>query len=101
MNVLFLLESPEYLRFFDSAIEGLAARGHAVAIAVTSDRTGKPVGLGGLQQYADRVRVLGMVPQHTGFWGPTTRRCSMTSSSSAGASRGCAARTTTRSSRSS
>jgi hypothetical protein len=74
MKVLFLLESPEYLRFFDSAIEEMAARGHAVAVAVTSDRTGKPVGLGGLQQYADRVRVLGMVPQHDGFWGGTTHR---------------------------
>jgi hypothetical protein len=74
MKVLFLMESPEYLRFFDSAIEEMAARGHAVAIAVTSERTGKPVGLGGLQQYADRVRVLGMVPQHDGFWGPTTHR---------------------------
>ena len=74
MKVLFLMESPEYLRFFDSAIEEMAARGHAVAIAVTSERTGKPVGLGGLQQYADRVRVLGMVPQHDGFWSATTHR---------------------------
>jgi hypothetical protein len=74
MKVLFLMESPEYLRFFDSAIEEMAARGHDVAIAVTSERTGKPVGLGGLQQYADRVRVLGMVPQHEGFWGATTQR---------------------------
>ena len=74
MKILFLMESPEYLRFFDSAIEEMAARGHAVAIAVTSERTGKPVGLGGLQQYADRVRVLGMVPQHEGFWGGTTHR---------------------------
>lgn len=74
MKVLFLMESPEYLRFFDSAIEEMAARGHAVTIAVTSDRTGKPVGLGGLRQYADRVHVLGMVPQHDGFWGETTHR---------------------------
>ena len=74
MKVLFLMESPEYLRFFDSAIEEMAARGHAVALAVTSERTGKPVGLGGLQQYTDQVRVLGMVPQHKGFWGPTGHR---------------------------
>ncbi len=74
MKVLFLMESPEYLRFFDSAIEELATRGHAVTIAVTSDRTGKPVGLGGLQKYADKVHVLGMVPQHDGFWGSTTHR---------------------------
>jgi hypothetical protein len=74
LKVLFLMESPEYLRFFDSAIEEMAARGHAVTIAVTSDRTGKPVGLGGLQRFADRVHVLGMVPQHDGFWGATTHR---------------------------
>ena len=47
MKVLFLMDSPEYLRFFDSVIEALAASGHVVAIAVNSQRTKKPVGLEG------------------------------------------------------
>ncbi len=69
MRVLFIMDSPEYLRFYDTAIEEFAARGHAVSIAVNSSSAKKPVGLGGLQRYADRVRVLGVVPQHDGMWG--------------------------------
>jgi hypothetical protein len=69
MKILFLMDSPEYLRFYDSAIEELASRGHAVAIAVNSGRAKKPVGLDGLQACADRVSVLGVVPQHEGLWG--------------------------------
>ena len=34
MKILFLMDSPEYLRFFDSAIEEPAARGHHVSLAV-------------------------------------------------------------------
>ena len=68
MKVLFLLASPEYLGFYDTAGEELAARGHAVAIGVNSQRAKKPVGVEGLQAYADRVTVLGVVPMRTGFW---------------------------------
>jgi len=68
LKVLFLMDSPEYLRFYDSAIEEMAARGHTVAIAVNHQRARKPVGLGGLQAYADRVTVLGVVPERRGFW---------------------------------
>ena len=69
MTILFLMDSPEYLRFYDSAIEELAARGHAVAIAVNNRRDKKPVGVEGLQTYADRITVLGVVPDVTGMWG--------------------------------
>src|SRR5687767_10380407 len=62
------MDSPEYLRFYDSAIEELAARGHAVAIAVNNQRVKKPVGVEGLQAYADRVVVLGVVPECRGVW---------------------------------
>jgi hypothetical protein len=68
MKVLFLMDSPEYLRFYDSAIEELAARGHDVAIAINSQRAKKPVGLEGLRAYADRVTVLGVVPERDGVW---------------------------------
>jgi len=69
MKILFVMDSPEYLRFYDSAIEELASRGHQVAIAVNNNSVKKPVGLGGLQAYADRVSVLGVVPEHEGRWG--------------------------------
>jgi hypothetical protein len=68
VKILFVMDSPEYLRFFDSVIEELAARGHAVSIAVNSQRTKKPVGLEGLRAYADRVTVLGVVPECRGVW---------------------------------
>jgi hypothetical protein len=68
MKLLFLMDSPEYLRFFDSAIEEFAVRGHAVSIAVNSQRSKKPVGLEGLRAYADRVTVLGVVPEYSGVW---------------------------------
>jgi len=69
MKILFVMDTPEYLRFYDSAIEELAARGHSVAIAVNHFNAKKPVGLKGLTAYADRVRVLGVVPSHDGMWG--------------------------------
>jgi len=69
MKILFVWDSPEYLRFYDSVIEEFAARGHDVAIAVINASLKKPVGLEGMQAYADRVRVLGVVPQHEGTWG--------------------------------
>jgi hypothetical protein len=71
MKILFVWDSPEYLRFYDSAIEEFARRGHHVAIAVVNASVKKPIGLEGLHAYADRVRVLGLgvVPQHEGLWG--------------------------------
>jgi hypothetical protein len=69
MKILFVMDSPEYLRFYDSVVVELATRGHFVWLAVMSERERKPVGLGGLQQYADHVEVLGVVPEHLGLWG--------------------------------
>jgi len=74
MKVLFLMDSPEYLRFYDSAIEELARRGHEVAISVNNQRDKKPVGIEGLRSYADRVRVLGVVPESVGLWSQVAYR---------------------------
>jgi hypothetical protein len=74
MKILFIMDSPEYLRFYDSVIEECAARGHDVSLAVSHGREKKPVGVEGLQAYADRVRVLGVVPQHDGVWGEAAFR---------------------------
>lgn len=73
MRILFLMDSPEYLRFYDSAVEELARRGHSVAIAVNHQRAKKPVGLAGLRAYADRVSTLGVVPQRDGLWRDVAR----------------------------
>ncbi len=73
MKILFVMESPEYLRFYDTAIEEIAARGHSVAIAVMGANAKKPVGLEGLRAYAGRVGVLGVVPTHEGMWGAVAR----------------------------
>jgi hypothetical protein len=69
VKILFVMNSPEYLRFYDSAIEELASRGHDVALAVRKEGDKKPVGLEGLQAYADRVSLLGVAPKHHGVWG--------------------------------
>jgi hypothetical protein len=69
MRVLFLMDSPEYLRFYDTVLDELAARGHTVSIAVNSQSAKKPVGLAGLQaMHGDRVQVLGVVPERGGLW---------------------------------
>ena len=74
MKILFIMDSPEYLRFYDSVIEECAARGHRVSLAVSYGREKKPVGLSGLHAYGDRVRVLGVVPEHQGMWGDIAYR---------------------------
>jgi hypothetical protein len=71
MRVLFLMDSPEYLRFYDTVVEELAARGHDVSIAVNNQSAKKPVGIDGLRAYGDRVRVLGVVPERRGIWNDT------------------------------
>jgi hypothetical protein len=73
MKILFVMASPEYLRFYDSTIEQLAGRGHHVTLAVNNPRERKPVGLEGLHAYADRVEVAGVVPEHEGTWGRVAR----------------------------
>jgi hypothetical protein len=69
MKLLFVMDSPEYLRFYDTVIQEFAARGHQVSLAVSHSREKKPVGLEGLRAHADRVRVLGVAPEYDGMWG--------------------------------
>ena len=69
MKVLFVMASPEYLRFYDSTIRLLAERGHHVALAVNSQREKKPVGLEGMAALGPNVELLGVAPGHDGTWG--------------------------------
>ena len=68
MKVLFVWDSAEYLRFFDSVVEECLARGHEVAIAYNKTNIKKLGGLRGLRAIEGRVRVLGLVPRHKGMW---------------------------------
>jgi hypothetical protein len=68
MRVLFVWDSAEYLRFFDSVLEECVARGHDVAIAYNKTNVKKQGGLQGLRAIQDRVRVLGLVPKGSGTW---------------------------------
>lgn len=69
MKILFVWDSAEYLRFYDSAIEEFAARGHVVTIAINNTSIKKRGGMEGLNAYAGRMQMLGVVPQHEGMWG--------------------------------
>ena len=68
MKVLFVWDSAEYLRFFDSVVDECLARGHEVAIAYNKTNIKKLGGLRGLRAIEGRVRVLGLVPRHKGMW---------------------------------
>jgi hypothetical protein len=68
MKVLFVWDSAEYLRFFDSVVEECLARGHEVAIAYNNTNVKKQGGLQGLTAIESRVRVLGLVPRGRPMW---------------------------------
>ena len=69
MKILFVMASPEYLRFYDGTIQLLAARGHRVALAVNARRDKKPVQLDGLADQDGRIAAIGLVPERRGMWG--------------------------------
>ena len=73
MNVLFAMGSPEYLRFYDTTIQLLAARGHHVFVAISVDKEKKPVRLEGLGGVGGRVTAVGLVPERGDLWEPIAR----------------------------
>jgi hypothetical protein len=68
VNILFAMESPEYLRFYDDTIRSLTARGHRVCVAVGKQREKKPVRLEGALADDERIVVLGLVPKRPDVW---------------------------------
>ncbi|MGE0444149.1 MAG: hypothetical protein AB7P99_02900 [Vicinamibacterales bacterium] len=72
MRILFVMASPEYLRFYDSAVRGLAERGHDVLLAVNQQQDEKPVRLEELGS-PERIRILGLVPPRGDAWYPMAR----------------------------
>ncbi len=67
VRILFVLATPEYFRYYDSAIRLLAERGHEVAVAINRQQKGKP-GLSGLGWEHPRVRFIGELPRRGDRW---------------------------------
>jgi hypothetical protein len=70
MKVLFVLQYPGYLRYFDSVIRLLVERGHSVAIGYDIAHK-QPEGAEALDGVA--VEPLGTVPKRASEWGPFAR----------------------------
>ena len=69
MTILFVLASPEYLRFFDTTIALLAGRGHQAHVVFNEAAEYKPMGLGGAS--ALPLSSVTVVPPPRTFWGDT------------------------------
>ena len=71
LRVMFAMQSPEYLRYFDSTMRELADRGHEVSVAVNWLRERKQARLEGIGD--DRVHVIGLIPKRMDLWTPMAR----------------------------
>jgi hypothetical protein len=71
-RLLFVLSSPEYLRYFDSTMTQLAERGHTVMVAVNWLRERKHARLDALIE-DPRIQILGVVPKRFDAWTPFAR----------------------------
>jgi hypothetical protein len=69
-RLLFVMGSPEYLRFFDETIRQLAASGHKVRLAVNAQRDAKQVRAERLVADTDGVEFAGLVPARGDLWAP-------------------------------
>ena len=69
MTILFVLASPEYLRFFDTTIALLAGRGHQAHVVFDEAAEYKPMGVGGAS--ALPLSSVTVVPPPRTFWGDT------------------------------
>jgi hypothetical protein len=65
-HVLFVVASPEYLRYYDSVMRLMAEQGVRVSLAVNSINEGKAARLDGIAD--DRIEVLGVIPKRTDSW---------------------------------
>jgi hypothetical protein len=72
MTLLFVMASPEYLRYYDSTIRLLADRGHTVLLAVNQQKDAKPVRLED-HGLPGTVRLLGLVAKRRDRWSRMAR----------------------------
>ena len=71
LRLLFVLGSPEYLRYYDSTMRLLSERGHTVRVAVNALGEKKEARLDLVD--APRIEIAGVVPERSGFWSPLAR----------------------------
>ena len=64
MRILFVLASPEYLRFYDAVLRELVARGHDVSVAVNHVKEQKQARVEDLEG----VHALGLLPARKDRW---------------------------------
>ena len=69
-KVLFVMQSPEYLRYYDSTILELSRKGVDVAVGVIQKKDRKKASLDRFEVSEARVSVLGIVPSAEGVWVP-------------------------------
>ena len=72
MKLLFVFASPEFLRYYDTTMKTLAARGHHVSVGVNYLRERKHARLDVLLDDS-RIDILGQVPPRADLWGPFAR----------------------------
>ena len=72
MKVLFVLQYPGYLRYFDSVLEALSQQGHQVAVAFDQPHK-QPEGLAALASIDGDVEVLDAVPRRPDLWNQVAR----------------------------
>ena len=72
MKVLFVLQYPGYLRYFDSVLEALCQRGHQVSVAFDQPHK-QPEGLAALESIDGDVEVQPPVPRRPDIWNPVAR----------------------------
>jgi len=68
LRVLFVMASPEYLRFFDSTIKLLAKEGHKAIVAINHLKEKKPARLVELDEHISNIELAGRVPARGDYW---------------------------------
>ena len=69
-RLLFVMASPEYLRFFDDTVRELADRGVDVRIAVNTKRDVKQARIERFEVDHPKIRFVGIMPPRSDMWAP-------------------------------
>jgi len=69
LRILFVMASPEYLRYFDSTIRLLIERGHRVTLGVNHQRDAKQARLEVLDGLTGDLEIVGVIPRRSDVWG--------------------------------
>ena len=72
MKILFVMQYPGYLRYYDSTVAELARRGHEVLVGFDSPHK-QPEGLEALEGMPDGVSSIGQIPRRNDMWWPVAR----------------------------